>query len=193
MIMRDIRRTTFEVVEFREDVEALARSAEEILGYTALRRTREKVVEGLGVLRAALAELAVEVLVDADVLQYQRERLIEATSAAHGAFVAALATGGDIRPFTTFHGPRWNETPINDYADPIPLDVVEKLVRIKEAVPTAHISVVHLDETPDPFARVWLGTSSYSPTEAFWVAVWDEPRFEAGRYRNGGGAKGENQ
>jgi hypothetical protein len=180
MLMSAIRRTSFEVVDFREDVEQLATSAETLLGYKALRKSTEAPLEDK-VLRHTLAALCIDTLIAADVETYQRERLLETTRAALERWAATVT--GEIKPYIVFHGPRWEDTPIEQYAEAIPLHVVERLVRIKERLPEVNVTIVHLEETPDPFARVWMGKDIYRPTESFWVDVWEEPRFEAARQR----------
>lgn len=174
MLMKDIRRMPLPgVLNVDDGLSDLGTKALEVLGYGGLANAKHEQAEKP--LATALARLGVQPLMAADVERYQREQIVEASRRKFEEYVRGQESGAYLTPF---YGPAWTETKIENYKQPVPVRVLEQLVRIKEAVPDAVIEIVHLEETPDPFAKVSFGPQ-YSPTESYWVAVWDEPGFQA--------------
>lgn len=190
MLMSEIRRVAVEVVDFRDDVAALAEKAVTLLGYNALQRERDEAAEPVSALRAGLLALDIDVLNEADVIRYMREHQAKVTAEAIVDWANGYTSDSiPVKGYYYFTGPRWVHTPIEKYVQPIPLHVIDKLVRIKESIPKVQVDIVHLEANPDPFARVWVGqrhdTGDFGddPKEYYWIEVWEEPKFEAALYK----------
>jgi hypothetical protein len=145
---------------------SIADLAAEILGYNVkeVKEEHEQVVV-LPTLRAALAELEIEILNERDVARYKMEKRHASEKAKAGDFPQ--------REVLLF----WQDTPIDRYRKPIPEFVLNKAIQIKRAVPEVTISIEELDENPDPFLVVNIGYK-----EKYYIEVWEEPGFE-GRAR----------
>lgn len=176
--MKEIRRDKAVAFKFDTEAEQVGVWAAELLGYKGVEQAREK-QEGLAPLAAVLARLAIDPLNAQDVVRYQRERVNELTAESVKAWMARqMEKPTTDRHVETFIGAQWNAIDIKNYKRPVPVQVLEKLVRIKEACPEAIVEIVELSEHPDPFSRVSVGgRNEWERKETFWIDVWDEPRF----------------
>lgn len=128
----------------------LAREAEAILGYSAMRRH----LNAPGPLAIALAELEIEPFTAESV-----EAQLEATR--------QIATERNRKDFPgTQSSPEWQRFPISQYKGLIPQHVLSRAVAIARAQPYAELWVEALGG--DPFLVVTRGE------EEFYVDVWDE-------------------
>jgi hypothetical protein len=188
MLMTEIKRSALALpTAHTDEVLSLAADAEVILGYSLLRNSLDAPADTPR-LAQVLAELGIEVLNKADVLDYMRERLCDRTLELLDEWQksnpAALGSWGYG---ANFSGPSWEATPIDKYREAIPEFVVNKAVQIKRALPEAEIFIRHLTEDKDPFLEVTLGKATdydadRNGSERYFVEVWEEPKFE-GRLR----------
>ena len=151
----------------------LATRAKELLGYTALTAdvTGQRAI-GIttGKLTECLLKLDLKVLDTASVIQYQLE---EMTRRNHEFIVNNIDSWAGNGWRTSLGS--WQKTELSQYDQPIPEFVLDKAVRIKEALPEVQFNVQHLsDPKADPFLIAILGK------EVYYVDAWDEPRFEGG-------------
>jgi len=175
MNMEEIERQVITVTEYDEPCVGLAEEAKQVLGYDILKTAIEKPNERTQ-LELALAAAGIEVLNPEHVKTYQTEMLKERSKIL---FAEWLKTTDP----SSFWGPRWDKTPIEDYKQPIPEFVLNKAIQIKKAVPDVRIYVEHLSEHPDPFLVVAMKHKDYSfDGETHYIEVWAEPKFE-GRVR----------
>jgi hypothetical protein len=175
MKMNEIERETITVLEYSEPCVGLASEAKEVLGYSVLSQAISEPTEHTA-LEIALASCGIEVLNAEDVATYQRELLIERTSAMLQEWLK--------NPTGTFIGPSWDKTKIEQYREPIPEFVLNKAIQIKKAMPEVRIYIQHLSEHPDPFLVVATKHKNYEilDEQELWIEVWEEPKFE-GRLR----------
>lgn len=93
-----------------------------------------------------------------------------------GCSFAFSVIAGLLEGRATKYPGSWEVTPLKGYAEPVPEFVLQQAIKIKEGLPDAEFSVhqfVQNEEVLDPFLVVHHGDEEY------FVAVWDEPKFEA--------------
>ena len=203
MLMTEIKRERLGSVvsDTTTPLRALAESAKSVLGYDVLAKQMEKAaaatdaaVTAESELRAVLTALEIDILNEADVMRYQKERLIERTTELMREWMEKMAKKdfGDCLEysFDRFSGPEWSLIAIKEYKQPIPEFVLAKAVQIKERMPECELWVECLEDHPDPFLMVSVGKPQYSwmrPRDHYMVEVWAEPKFE-GRMSGSGGS-----
>jgi hypothetical protein len=195
MLMTDIRKSAVGagVTDLGPALLSLAESAREVLGYDVLekRMNTTVVVAETTCLRMTLQSLGIEVLVEQDVARYQKEQLIAHTAAKMQEWMKQTGEKG-MDDFHThglhqFNSPGWQRTAIKEYRQPIPEHILAKAVEVKQQMPECEIWVESLEDHPDPFMIVAGGPPRYSwykPEEHYYLAAWDEPKFE-GRLDSG--------
>ncbi len=161
--------------EIDQERYALGRRAADLLGYRGLAEDASgmrTIGTAGGPLTAALLKLDIETLDTESVIDYQLEEVSRRTKEAILESLENWATG--------WFGPAsWSKTALNKYDRPVPEFVLDQAVRIKEAVPEVVFYVQHLsDAKADPFLVARLAD------EVYYIAAWDEPRFE-GRLARG--------
>lgn len=155
--------------EFSREQMALATRAKDVLGYSVLAEHatgRKSLGEREGKLSSALLVLDLQVLDSAKVLEYEM--------AEAGRLTLAKAQE-EFKSWTTgyFYPAKWENTLLASYDKPIPEFVLDKALRIKDAVPEVQFYIQHLSEPKaDPFLVAVLGR------EIYYIDAWDEPRFE---------------
>jgi hypothetical protein len=151
----------------------LAARAKELLGYNRLKAevTGQSLVGvTTGKLTECLLRLDLQVLDTASVIQYQLEEMTRRNREFISNNLDSWAGTGWRSALAT-----WQKTDLASYDQPIPEFVLDKAVRIKEALPEVHFNVQHLDDPKaDPFLVAVVGK------EVYYVDAWDEPRFEGG-------------
>ena len=61
---------------------------------------------------------------------------------------------------------------------------LHKLSQIKQACPAGQVSIVHVEDDPNPFALLELKDRNLlAPGEQYWVDVWSEPKIESSQHR----------
>jgi len=174
MKLTDICRESVPIIEFDEPMSTLASEAQEVLGYSILKKEQEG---PNSTLLSRLAAIQIDILKRSDVEQYKSEQLKERTQEKLSKWIAG---GAD----TQFFGPGWASVEIGKYAQPIPEFVLNKAIQIKREIPEAVILIESLEDYPDPFLVVAIKDPRYSClfAETHYVEVWAEPKFE-GRIR----------
>lgn len=122
----------------------------------------------------ALATLGIEVLDWREVLVYQAETV-------HAARLEQVRRETDLPSSrSSFAYKNWNQTPLKDWKQPIPLHVIEKANQIKKRVPGVEFFVEALSDTPDPFlvAKIDHPRHTWMSKVEYFIDVWEEPRFE---------------
>lgn len=161
MLMIEIRRER--LVPDVAPLDVVVAEATEVLGYNV----PESRATSLSKLRQALAKLEIEPLVEADVVRYQAEQVVELLSSP-SYLEEALRGNADYR---FFH--YWESVDLNRYRDPIPEFVLHKAIQLKKELPEVTFSVQVLQGTPDPFLLAKLGYEDHA-----YIEVWAEPKFE---------------
>ena len=90
--------------------------------------------------------------------------------------VAGCAVTGFTEDQMVTEEAAWNETPLVGYRSPVPKPVLRTAVQLKKRLPQVELTVhelVQRERVLDPFLAARLGETTY------FVAVWDEPKFEA--------------
>lgn len=151
----------------------LATRAKDVLGYDVLRQsvTGQRKVDVLeGKLMETLLKLDFPILDTATVIEYQLE---EMTRRNREYILGHLDqwTGVAWR----IEVAKWTPTLLQEYEHPVPEFVLDKAIRIKEALPGVVFHVQHLE---DPKADPFLVASFEK--EIYYIEAWDEPKFEAG-------------
>lgn len=149
----------------------LATRAADLLGYKALAEDvsgRKSLASCEGKLTETLKALDLEILDAGAVIKYQMEE---------AGRVTAEKIKEDFRSWTNgyFIAAQWSTGELSSYERAIPEFVIDKAVRIKEALPEVQFRVQHLNEPKgDPFLIAILNRETY------YIDAWDEPRFEGG-------------
>jgi hypothetical protein len=180
MLMTEIKRENVGCVNFDEMTLGVGAEAAELLGYEVLQSKQVEVTEATPILKS-LGELEIEILNERDVKQYKHEHQREIAIRTFAEWQSLPVSDWNS---TRYSAPAWREQPIKEYKEPVPEFVLQKAIQIKKAVPGCVIAIEHLEESPDPFLIVHtdMGSSYKTPTEAYYVEVWNEPKFE-GRVR----------
>ena len=151
----------------------LAQRAASILGYHALNldvRGEKKLSVLTGPLTEALLKLEIETLSPIHVIDYQLEEITRRTKEVIYSRFRDWTQG-------YFTAASWQKTSLEGYDMPIPEFVIDKALRIKEAVPRVNFYVQHLsDPKADPFLIAVLDK------EIYYIEAWNEPRFEGRDY-----------
>ena len=182
--MTEIRKESWEKRETTSAaLVSVAEKAKELLGYDVLAKVMEKkpIAVELTELQMVLKSLEIQPLNAADVLAYQKERLIEQTTANLKEWMKEIAEADALKWWRQFSGPAWRIAKIETYKQPIPEFVIAKAVEIKERLPECQIYIESLESHPDPFLIVGIGATEYDqdkPKEHYYIEVWDEPKFE---------------
>jgi len=149
----------------------LAQRAADLLGYRKLAdhvSGRGSLAVEAGKLAVALHGLDLQVL-DADsVISYQMEEAGRRTrEKINEEGLSKWVSGWGMTAAS------WSHTDLKKYDRPIPEFVLDKAIRIKEALPEVEFRVQHLNDARyDPFLVAILGD------EIYYIDAWDEPRFE---------------
>lgn len=146
--------------------QALAIEAEDLLGYTPLRKDAGAPTK----LQRLLSEL--------EITPFEITTVIEYKDKMHAHFQAKAEERDRKQPnawvrYTT--EVKWADVPLASYGKPVPEFVIRKCLEIKKHAPEATFFVDELREerhTLDPFMVVVLGG------ERAYIEVWDEPEFE---------------
>jgi hypothetical protein len=147
----------------------LATRAADLLGYRGLANHvsgRTMVGVEKGKLTETLRALDLDVLDSAAVIDYQ---LTEA------ARLTKEKITEDFRDWTIgyFSPAQWHHTLLTEYDKPVPEFVLDKAIRIKEALPEVIFRIQYISEPKaDPFLIAQLDK------EIYYIEAWDEPRFE---------------
>lgn len=161
---------TRDLAEMDQDRLALATRAADLLGYHGLTADvtgQTAVITKQGKLSETLRTLDIEVLDTATVIDYQLDEVRRLTR-EH-----ILEDNFDDWTTGYFSAAQWQHTKLAEYARPVPEFVLEKAVRIKEALPQVEFYIQHLsDPKSDPFLIAAIGK------EIYYIEAWDEPRFE---------------
>lgn len=147
----------------------LASRAADLLGYKAL-VTDVSGVSSFGVFSGKLTEtllkLEMDVLDAGMVIDYQMEEIGRRTKEVVTERLSDWVSGW-------FTIASWQHTSLSEYTQPVPEFVLDKAIRIKEALPEVQFYIQHLnDPKADPFLIAKLDK------EIYYVDAWDEPRFE---------------
>jgi hypothetical protein len=147
----------------------LASRAADLLGYKAL-VTDIAGISSFGVFSGKLTEtllkLEMDVLDTSVVIDYQMEEAGRRTKEAILENLNQWVAGW-------FSKASWEHTELSSYKRPVPEFVLDKAIRIKEALPEVKFYIQHLsDPKADPFLVAVVGD------EIYYVDAWDEPRFE---------------
>jgi hypothetical protein len=147
----------------------LATRAKDLLGYDALIAdvTGERVVgTKTGKLTETMLKLEMSILDTSSVVTYQLEELTRRNREVIEERFKDWAVGW-------FTAASWQHTELSSYTRPVPEFVLDKAIKIKEALPEVKFYIHHLsDPKADPFLIASLGE------EIYYVEAWDEPRFE---------------
>ena len=164
-----IRKTVADFDGLAQERMSLATRAADLLGYQGLaaEMTGGIAITRPGKLAETLNALDIEVLDLGSVLDYQMQEMIRVTrEKIEQDNLDDWATGYWVDA-------GWGKTPLSDYRQPIPEFVLETAIRIREKLPEVKFHVQHLhDPKADPFLVASMGK------EIYYVAAWDEPRFE---------------
>ena len=149
----------------------LAQRAADLLGYRRLAdhvSGRGALTTQIGELAAALVTLDIQVLDTESVITYQLEEAAKRTrDKINEVGLKGWASGWGMTAAS------WQHTGLKEYDHPIPEFVLDKAVKIKEAMPEVEFRVHHLNDARyDPFLIAILGK------EIYYIDAWDEPRFE---------------
>jgi hypothetical protein len=90
--------------------------------------------------------------------------------------VVSLVINIRLEGYTVKQPGSWQVTPLKGYAEPVPEFVLHQAVELKEALPEAGFFVHQFVQNGlvlDPFLVISHGN------ESCFIAVWDEPKFEA--------------
>ncbi len=177
MLMTEIRRESIGSVNFDEITLGIGSEAAELLGYEVLSKKQSEVTEATPIMKC-IAELGIDILNEADVKQYQHEHQREIAQKTFAEWLAMPAT--EWRS-SSYSAPTWRTTTtIKEYKEPVPEFVLHKAIQIKKAMPDCGVMIEWLDESPDPFLVIQTAMPNlYStPTEKYYVEVWNEPKFE---------------
>lgn len=169
MKISDIAREPVRVIDVAplDDVIAAAR---EVLNYTPRVATETEVKKQQ--LAKVLHDLEIVPLAVRDVKLYQIERLAEMWRER-----VLTRLGDDTFWWNLRYFGEWSMTEIEKYSEPIPEFVLNKAIQIKRACPDVAVFVEWLNDHPDPFLVVRLGTETRN-AELYYIEAWDEPRFE---------------
>jgi hypothetical protein len=147
----------------------LGTRAADLLGYRGLVQdvTGQSLLVKPGKLAEALNRMGVEVLDLGAVLTYQMQEIVR--------FTRAKIEEDNLDDWATgyFTPATWHKQSLAEYGKAIPEFALELAIRLKEAMPEVHFSVQFLSEPKaDPFLIAYVGK------EIYYIAAWDEPRFE---------------
>jgi hypothetical protein len=160
-----------EISDLSSERGKLAQRAADLLGYRQLANHvsgRGSLATEVGKLAAALQTIEIQVLDTESVITYQMEESGRRTrDKINEVGLKGWATGWGL---TAAH---WQHVDLKEYDRPIPEFVIDKAVKIKEAIPEVEFRVHHLNDARyDPFLIAHLGK------EIYYIDAWDEPRFE---------------
>jgi hypothetical protein len=149
----------------------LATRAQDVLGYGLLRQQvtgERKVGVCEGKLTETMLKLDLPILDTATVIEYQLEEMTRRNREFISTHLNDWAgSGWQTTPA------RWSKTKLDAYEMPIPEFVLDKAIKIKEALPGVNFYIQHLD---DPKADPFL--VACHDKEVYYVEAWDESRFE---------------
>lgn len=180
MEMTAIKRESAPAPSLNDESIALGQKAEEVLGYSALKKANSACVETAELqLAHGLKVIGVEILNLADVKRYQFEHMRDVAKRKFAEWL----NSSDLN---TFYCPAWGLSKISEYREPVPQFVLNKAIQIKEAVPQCDIFIEYLNESPDPFLvaqirkeKIYDWGKCHEVVESYYVEVWDEPKFES--------------
>jgi len=121
-----------------------------------------------GKLTEVLKTLDFEVLDTGSVIKYQMEEVGRLTAEKIHEDFASWTHG-------YFSAASWSQCDIEGYNDAIPEFVLDKAVRIKEALTEVQFRIQHMNQPKaDPFLI------AIYKKEIYYIEAWAEPRFESG-------------
>jgi len=158
-----------------EKIADLATSAKLMLGYNLL---ADRVLSPVR-LATVLKELAVQPFSEVSVKEYQAEKISETREARKEQRKSHPRWQRGIRENIS-----WKSIPIEKYTKTVPEFALRKAIQIKQACPSANVSIEELTvqriqpvrKNYDPFLVVSLGREKY------YIEVWDEAKFETKLY-----------
>lgn len=158
-----------ELTEMGGERSRLATRAADLLGYRILaNHISGKTVAAAdkGQLTETLRSLEIDVLEASAVVDYQL---------AESSRITKEKISDSFREWTIgyFHPAEWHHTPLSEYERPVPEFVLNKAIRIKEALPGV---VFHIHFLSEPKADPFL--IAQCDKEIYYIEAWDEPRFE---------------
>lgn len=159
--------------------QALAIEAEDLLGYTPLRKDAGAPSK----LQRLLAALEIEVFEQATVDAY-RDKMREHFQARADKQTNAINKRPGLPPWEYYRmTAAWTMHPLESYGKPVPEFVIRKCLEIKKHAPEAKFFVDELSVNAvpsDPFMVVSLSVDEVGePSEDLaYIEVWDEPEFE---------------
>jgi hypothetical protein len=164
------------------DLPSVREEAQEVLGYS--RKEWEKrgptipdaPDSRIANLRRVLAELEIEALDTADVLQYKGEKMAEAVQ----AYYQSMGSLEGRVPKYQDDEFGWRRRLLAKSDLFVPDHVLQKAVEIKQRLPEVDFWVEDLTKSPDPFLIVGFKDPSLEwwCEDALYLEVWDEPKFE---------------
>lgn len=164
MVLRQ-EATVLEPLE--DELSVLGQKAEELLGYSVLR----KHTKGVGPLGRALANLKIPVFSLTEIEKYKditAEALRAKEQSKADRYTTVTAT--------------WAKKTLANYTEPIPASAIRQAIRIKEEFPEAQFGVDFLTvnyKQVDPFLYVHRPKSESGDSELYYIEVWDEPSFNS--------------
>lgn len=144
-------------VTISDEIKQLATNAHNVLGYKLIRNLTTNGKESL---RLSLITLGIQPFVVKEVEEYRKKMITQGTKN-----LTAQEKRDGVRVF-------WKDTSIKFYRKPIPENVLQRAIQIKQAIPEVDLHISFLTQgNPDPFLVASLGSEKY------YVDVWDEPAF----------------
>lgn len=173
-------------------VHAIAYDAASLLGYHALQADGQKERDEARLFEACVA-CGIRPFLTSAVEAYKQTKHRKKEADAKAAFMRGYLGDRDcfnakklaeaeskwLSELHSFYDGRnrfaWRQHGLKGYHRPVPVGVVEMAVRLKRQQPNVDFRVHELEENRriDPFLSVTLGQAE------FYIAVWDEPGFEA--------------
>jgi hypothetical protein len=164
-----IKTSALPEVDMENERVSLALEAEDLLGYTPLRKD----VKAPSRLHRVLAALDIQILDKDDVGSYKIKMQ------QHHQAIATNENKSRTKIVTV----AWKMIPLKEYKKPIPEFVLRKCTQIKREIPEATFLVDELtreERTVDPFMIVSLAgdKKTFDVDNMAYLEVWDEAEFE---------------
>ena len=162
-ILQRIEAPAHAPILFRDEAD-LADKAANMLGYTALRRQHLTIGDEYRLFEACAA-CGIRPFTTESVRRYMAAKQRYEGRKIGGVYGRRLSESQDV----------WKRQSLEHFNKPIPYDVLNMAVMLKEREPAATFMVYNLGEIqiPDPFLSACLRDAE------LFIAVWDEDKFEA--------------
>lgn len=176
-VIRDMAKEKMKQMEQgRESLSAVARQASEQLGFNVLkehlRNKRETSLKHLKHLKMMDVLGAVNALPfkNETVESYKKVKIAkEAEKQEESVWEGLGRVFLGITPNESHF--RWERESLGDYSKPVPIAILQTALQIKKRLPGVKFYIEELSH--DPFLIAYYGNRDY------YIAVWDEPGFEA--------------